>query len=113
MRNLNVSIPFCHRKPERSFFWKEKQFPLCARCMGIHAGYVTFPFFLFSVFSLDIWFTIILIVPTYADGLIQLKFKKESNNYRRLITGLMAGVGTMSMVSIIGKFLGDLILKYI
>lgn len=111
MKNLIVELPFCHRKPHRSFFWKNKQFPVCARCTGIHLGYLTFPFFLFSVFSLNIWLTILLVIPTYLDGIIQLKYNKESNNYRRLLTGIMAGLGTMSLISILGKAVGDLILN--
>ena len=113
MKNISVELPFCHRKPDRSFFWKNKQFPVCARCTGIHLGYLTFPFFLFSIFSLNIWLTILLIIPTYLDGIIQLKYNKESNNYRRLMTGIMGGIGTMSLISIVGKYIGDLILNYL
>ena len=25
----------CHQMPERSFFYKEYQFPVCARCTGV------------------------------------------------------------------------------
>ncbi len=28
----------CHQMPERSFFYKGYQFPLCARCTGVFAG---------------------------------------------------------------------------
>ena len=57
--------------------------------------------------------TILLIVPTYLDGFIQAYYNKESTNMRRLITGLMAGVGTMSLVSIAGIFIAELILKFV
>ena len=30
----------CHQMPERSFFINGMQFPLCARCTGILAGYL-------------------------------------------------------------------------
>ena len=30
----------CHQMPERSFFWKEYQFPICARCTGLAVGYL-------------------------------------------------------------------------
>lgn len=96
--------------PERSFFWKGKQFPVCVRCTGIHIGYLTFPLFLFSVFTLNIWWTIGLILPTYIDGLTQAFFKRESNNFIRVTTGLMAGIGGMSLVAIIGQFIGNQIL---
>ncbi|NLG05113.1 MAG: DUF2085 domain-containing protein [Clostridia bacterium] len=28
----------CHQMPERSFFYKGKQFPVCARCTGVSIG---------------------------------------------------------------------------
>lgn len=110
---VKLHFSFCHRKPERSFFWRGKQFPVCARCTGIHLGYLSFPFFLFGVVSLNFWMTILLIVPTYLDGFIQAYYNKESTNMRRLITGLMAGVGTMSLVSITGIYIAELILKFV
>lgn len=110
MDKRRLHITYCHRKPERSFFWKGKQFPVCARCTGIHIGYISFPLFLFSVFTLNIWWTIFLILPTYIDGLTQAFFKRESNNLLRVTTGVIAGIGLMSLVSIIGKFIGTQIL---
>ena len=52
-------------------------------------------------------------VPSYLDGFIQAYYNKESTNVRRLITGLMAGIGTMSLVSITGIFIAELILKFV
>ncbi len=115
-KKIEIQFTFCHRKPERSFFWKGKQFPVCARCTGIHLGYLSFPFFLFSVFSLNLWWTLGLMVPTYIDGLTQAYCNRESNNILRVTTGFLAGVGAMSLISIIGKFIGDqilLLIKYI
>ena len=31
----------CHRMPERSFFYKGYQFPVCARCTGVCLGQLT------------------------------------------------------------------------
>jgi uncharacterized membrane protein len=28
----------CHQRPERSFFWGDHQFPVCARCTGLYLG---------------------------------------------------------------------------
>lgn len=109
-QTLNFS--YCHRMPSRSFVWKGKQFPVCARCTGIHLGYITFPLFLFSIIKLNIWWTIFFMTPTYLDGLIQAYLNIESTNTRRLITGLMSGVGMMSLVSIIGKYIGNQILLF-
>lgn len=110
MDKIKLHVTFCHRKPERSFFWKAKQFPVCARCTGIHIGYIAFPFFMFNVFVLNIYWTLALMLPTYIDGFTQAFCKRESNNILRVTTGLMAGIGGTSLVAIIGKYIGDQIL---
>lgn len=113
LKGANLEFTYCHRKPERSFFWKGKQFPLCARCTGINLGYVVLPLFIFGVIKIPLLWTILLIVPTYIDGAIQAYFNIESTNSRRFITGLMSGIGTMSLISIIGIYIGNLILTII
>lgn len=40
----------CHQMPERSFSYKGKQFPVCARCTGIFIGQLI-SYALFFVFS--------------------------------------------------------------
>ena len=105
-----IKLSFCHRIPERSFFYKGKQFPVCSRCTGIHIGYLTFPLFLFSYLKFNLLFTMIMILPPYLDGVLQAYSKWESNNFLRVITGLIAGIGSMSLVSIIGKQIGLYIL---
>ena len=106
-----IQLVFCHRKPERSFCWKGRQFPVCARCTGIHIGYLTFPLFLLQIFTLQIGWTLLLILPTWIDGWTQAFFNRKSNNFLRVTTGLMAGVGMMSLVAIIGQTLGHFILS--
>ena len=101
----------CHQKPERSFFWKGKQFPVCARCTGIYLGYLSFPLFNFELIELSSWICVLLFAPTIIDGLTQAFCKRESNNVLRLITGLIAGVGLMALVVNIGTLIGNLILK--
>ncbi|MCD8528403.1 MAG: DUF2085 domain-containing protein [Chitinophagales bacterium] len=96
--------------PERSFFWRGKQFPVCARCTGIHLGYLSFPLFLFSIFTLNIWVTLAIMIPTYLDGFTQAFFNRESTNFIRFTTGIIAGIGTMSLMSIVGKYIGEQIL---
>lgn len=113
MKKTIIEFTFCHRKPERSLFWKGKQFPVCARCTGIHIGYLSLPLFLFNLISFNIWITIALMLPTIIDGWVQAKYDIESNNARRVITGFLAGLGTMSLTSIIGKSIGNLILSLI
>jgi uncharacterized membrane protein len=33
-----VSSLVCHQLPERSFYWGDSQFAVCARCVGIYGG---------------------------------------------------------------------------
>lgn len=113
MSKSQLHFTTCHQMPSRSFFWKGKQFPICARCTGIHIGNLSLPIFLFSLVTLNIWWTLFLILPTYIDGWSQAYFDRESNNILRVTTGFMAGVGIMSLASIIGKFIGKQILQFI
>ena len=113
INGANLHFTFCHQKPERSFFRKGKQFPLCSRCTGINLGYFVLPFFLFGFIKITFLWTFLLIIPTYIDGAIQAYFNIESNNTRRFITGLLSGIGTMSLVSLIGIYIGNQILTLI
>lgn len=113
MKKIHIEFMFCHQKPERSFFWGGKQFPVCARCTGIHIGYLSMPLFLFGVTYLNFWISIAIILPTIIDGITQAILKRESNNFLRATSGFLAGIGTMSIVSIFGKFVGaQLLLLY-
>ena len=104
-----VRLSICHRLPHRSFFWKGKQFPLCARCTGIHLGYFSMPLFLFNLLEVPIYIAILIVVPTYLDGIRQHITKKESTNIVRVVTGFIAGVGTMSLISDCGQYVGGMI----
>ena len=83
----------CHQKPERSFFYKGKQFPICARCTGLAIGYSTAVIVLIISGLLKFWLIAPLILPTAIDGTGQLFRIWESNNIRRLVTGILAGIG--------------------
>lgn len=110
MSKLNIHFTLCHAIPERSFFWKGKQFPICSRCTGIHIGYLALPLFMFNIFNLNIWLSILFILPTCIDGLTQAIFNRESNNFLRVTSGFIAGIGGMSLASIIGKYIAHQIL---
>ncbi len=89
-----LAIAFmCHQRPERSFHFKGKQFPLCARCTGILIGYfLGIAIAIITRCENYLWY-LLLLVPATVDGGIQQFFKIASNNKRRLITGIMAGIG--------------------
>tara|TARA_B110000114_G_C15021642_1_gene369126 strand:- start:765 stop:1118 length:354 start_codon:yes stop_codon:yes gene_type:complete len=101
-----IGLVVCHQLPHRSFFWNGMQFPICARCTGIHIGYLTMPIFLFNLCNPSIELSILMILPTYLDGLRQHFTKKESTNMIRVITGVISGAGTMALIAMFGQFVG-------
>ena len=103
----------CHRIPHRSFFFRGRQFPVCARCTGIYAAYLTLPVFTFDWWSPGIIISALLLIPAVLDGLTQAYFDRESNNTLRFISGILAGSGLMSLTAILGKFIGSVILTII
>lgn len=86
----------CHQMPERSFFYKEYQFPLCARCTGIAIGhFVAVCAAPFRTFNLSI---ATLMIPLAVDGTIQYCTAYESNNIKRLLTGVLYGFAFSSII---------------
>lgn len=92
-RNIRVSARRylgCHRRPDRSFFFRGRQFPLCARCTGVLAGEIaaTTAFrFLSPPTSLLLAFCGVM----FLDWSIQFMGIRESTNFRRLVTGSLCG----------------------
>lgn len=82
----------CHARPDRSFFWKGKQFPICARCTGELCGMIfSIPIIIFLGYMPLKW-CFLMMIPLIVDGTIQLKTSWESNNILRLITGIIFGI---------------------
>lgn len=91
----------CHQLPERSFFYHGRQFPVCARCTGVFIGEIL-GIILFKIWEISCAVIILFFLVMFADWFVQHKFHYESNNFRRLITGLMCGYA-----------LGNCIMKYV
>ena len=86
----------CHCRPDRSFYWRGEQFPICARCTGELVGMVLGA--ILCIFRRPaVWITLCLMVPMVADGLIQLKTSYKSTNLRRFVTGLLFGYALMAL----------------
>jgi len=100
----------CHCRKERSFCYKGKPFPICARCTGELAGMVVAAFSCFF-FRLPLFFAILILLPMIADGLIQALTSYESNNRRRFVTGFLFGFGLITLFVIHTVFLYELGLK--
>ena len=113
--DTNLSKVFiCHRLPERTFKIRNHYFPVCSRCTGIYIGafsYYIFVYFVYVQYNIAVilaalenlrfsvpqtllcLMAILMIIPTFLDGLTQFFGFRESNNTLRFLTGLIAGIG--------------------
>ncbi len=78
----------------------------------MYLGYLTFPLFTFDIIQINLLPSLLLTIPTFLDGLMQAYLNRESNNILRVSTGFISGIGQMSLVSIIGKSIGFLIINH-
>lgn len=87
----------CHQFPDRSFFIKGYQFPVCARCTGVFIGQVLAVLVGFLRKPISIKNSIFMLLTMGFDwGLQEINLKK-STNPRRLITGILGGLGLFSL----------------
>lgn len=82
----------CHQMPERSFFYKGYQFPVCARCTGVIISFVIATI-VFTKKRLPVGVCIAFSGVMLGDWMLQYLEIKESTNRRRLITGFIGGFG--------------------
>ena len=92
---------FCHRMPERSFFFRGHKFPICARCTGILIGYIIGILYLIFYNKLGYIFELLLMVPLLIDGIGQYRGYFVSTNIRRLITGILGGISLICLLRMI------------
>jgi uncharacterized membrane protein len=86
----------CHQLPERSFFFRGYQFPVCARCTGVIIGYIlAVP--LYARFGVKRVLALLGGLSMLTDWLLQYFHVRTSNNPRRLFTGILGGYGIMSI----------------
>lgn len=86
----------CHQRPDRSFFFRGHQFPVCARCTGVFIGQIIaliLRFFIKPKLVICVDMSMILLI----DWMIQYLKIKESTNFKRLITGILGGYGLFSI----------------
>ena len=104
--NLYIHYFFrCHNMPNRSFFIKGRQFHICARCTGIFFGIIFFP--LLILFPVKIISIYIIFATSFItiDGLTQFFKLRESNNFLRLITGILFGIAVPNAIIIFFKII--------
>lgn len=108
IRSMELCAKYCscHQKPERSFFIHGYQFPLCARCTGIAIGHIiAFLIVPFHTFKYSIS---LLLFPLAIDGTMQYFTPYESNNCKRMITGILYG---FAFTSISGRIIKTILHK--
>ena len=88
----------CHQREDRSFFYKEWQFPVCSRCTGILTGQIIGVLLYLSKMIIPIYIDFLFLLVMFLDWFIQYKKIKESTNLRRFITGNLAGIAQMSIL---------------
>ena len=89
----------CHCRADRSFHYRGKQFPICARCTGELAGMVL-SFAVCWFWRPDPWLAVVLLIPMVIDGFLQLKTRYSSTNPRRFLTGILFGYGLTALLFI-------------
>lgn len=102
MKNDSLKFAICHQMPERSFKYKGKQFPLCARCTGIFIGYFAFPLFQLQIIIPSLLLIIMLSIPMFIDSITQSMNYRESNNLLRVTTGFLFGAAQISFIVLVG-----------
>lgn len=90
----------CHCRPDRSFFYKGQQLPLCARCTGEFFG-ILLGMVLIFFFRPPAWIPGLLAVPLVLDGTVQYFTAYESNNLKRVITGFLFGYALFTLAALI------------
>lgn len=89
----------CHCRSDRSFHFRGKQFPICARCTGMGIGFLIAAVSLWFYRPL-FWVSIVLMLPLIIDGTMQKKTAYESNNILRFITGILFAYGLIAFIVI-------------
>ena len=91
----------CHGRADRSFFFRGRQFPLCARCTGELIGILCgIPIVIFAGYA-SFSVSLLLMVPLIVDGFVQQLTSYESNNAKRLVTGFLFGMALVFLLSLI------------
>jgi uncharacterized membrane protein len=89
----------CHRLSSRSFFVRNRQFHVCARCTGLITGYMVSPLLLLASESASRIF-VVSCTALILDGVTQLMRWRESNNKLRVITGFVTGSTALSFLCV-------------
>ena len=94
----------CHARPDRSFYFRGRQFPICARCTGELVGMLLGIVIAICFGCPDFWVVCLMMLPLVVDGFTQRLTAYESNNIRRLWTGILFGIAFIFMFIYFHRF---------
>ncbi|MGO4533087.1 DUF2085 domain-containing protein [Paenibacillus sp. 2TAF8] len=106
-------IPLCNKKPERAPHFGTFCLPLCWRCTCVVSS-LLFCYFMHLHSSINYeklsWVSlggasIVLIAPMVWDGWRQYGYKRESTNYKRIVTGVLCGIGLWLGINLIMRLI--------
>lgn len=91
----------CHQLAGRSFFIKGYQLPVCARCTGVFfgQGLAIISIIFFREYISALW-SVVAMAIMFLDWFVQKIGLLESNNARRLVSGVLGGYGFWSILVI-------------
>lgn len=98
----------CHQMPQRSFFIKGKQFPVCARCTGVFIGNIL-AYMVFFIYCLPSEIYIMGCAIMFVDWYVQYIGIYNSTNVRRLITGVVGGYSLATLYCIMIQYIAGLL----
>jgi uncharacterized membrane protein len=96
-RLLNVGrLPLCNQDARRAPHIGRFCFPLCWRCFGILFGILMGLYVLEPTMHINGHpiLTMLLLMPCAVDGIAQRYFCFQSTTFRRISTGLLAGIAS-------------------
>lgn len=87
-------LPVCNQNAKRAPHLFNFCFPLCWRCSSILFSMIVFSYLMKHLDIRPGMLTgMLMLIPCAADGTLQYYFYLESTNARRIMTGLLAGIG--------------------
>ena len=83
----------CHQMENRSFSFAGYQFPICARCTGVLLGEIIGVLSICLGYRPKFYVIALFVAIMGIDWLLQYLEILLSNNKRRMITGILCGIG--------------------
>ena len=87
----------CHQMPQRSFFVRGFQLPVCARCVGVLFGNIAAIFGVF-IYVPHVFVLLAFCAAMFLDWFLQRVNRLAGTNPRRLVTGVLGGYGVLTLM---------------